>query len=153
MDKERCYLGGGESGDAAAYAGDVECQFGVSAGKFNEGIDIGADCIDAALHGGDGIGVALQSFALAPDGSEAFMGDVRGSAGMCSCEIAAEHEDVVGTQGRDVIGRKFGVQRGVGYSGRARWSRGAGCGIQTVGFRFSGFEEIKNSQGLIDVLL
>lgn len=93
--EEGCYLCGGEAGYTTAYAGDVECQFGMLSGKFNEGVDVGTDGIDAALHGGDGIGVALEAFAPAPDGSEAFVGYAGCAAGVCAGKVAAEHEYVV----------------------------------------------------------
>lgn len=93
--EEGGYFFVGEAGDAAADTGDEEGEFGMDLGKGDELIDVRADGIYAALHRGDGVTLALQTDALAPDGAKLAIGGISGSASMSACEVAAKDEDLV----------------------------------------------------------
>ena len=96
--KQRRYLIISESGYAAANASHEECQFGMLLGKPDEFIHIRSDSFHTALHGGDCIALALQSYALSHDGSELAVGDVSRTASMHTSQIAAEYKDLVRLQ-------------------------------------------------------
>lgn len=70
--EQRSYFGRTESGNAAAYFGDEECQFGMLAGEADEFVHIGLDAVGTSVHGRDAIGLSLQAGALTPDGSPLF---------------------------------------------------------------------------------
>ena len=105
--EQRGDLFGGKSGDSAADLRDEEIQLGIQPCELDEFIDIGLDGFDAALHGGYGIALALEADTLSPDGSELHEGQVCGSSGVHSGEVASENEDFVGLEGDDVVGRYF----------------------------------------------
>lgn len=81
-----------ESCYAATYPGDKEREFGVFFGKADERIHIGFDGINAALHGGNGVGPAMQPDAFAPYGTKPIVSQPRSAATMCACQIAAKYE-------------------------------------------------------------
>lgn len=93
-----------ETGDAATDLGDEEGHFRMLPGKPDEVVDIGGDGLHAALHGRNGIALALQSDALPPDGAEALPGQPCGPATVQSAEIASEDKDFTGPQRGDPIG-------------------------------------------------
>jgi hypothetical protein len=78
--KQRCNLPVLESGDAAADAGDIEEQFGMLTGEYDEIIHVRLDGIHTSLHRGNAIALSLQTNALSPDGSERPIGNPRRSA-------------------------------------------------------------------------
>lgn len=102
--KERGDLCRCEAGDAATDLGDEEGHFRMLPGKPDEVVDIGSNGLHAALHGRNGIALALQSDALPPDGAEALPGQPCGPATVQSAEIASEDKDFTGPQRGDPIG-------------------------------------------------
>lgn len=102
--EERGDLCGGKPGDAATDLGDKEGLFRMLPGKPDEVVDIGGNGLHAALHGRNGIALALQSDALAPDGTEALPGQPCSPAAVQSAEIASEDKDFTGPQRGDPIG-------------------------------------------------
>ena len=68
--EQRGDFAGGEAGDAAADAGHKEGQLGMTVGETDEVIHVGFDGVHTALHGGDGIALALQTNALTHDGAK-----------------------------------------------------------------------------------
>lgn len=115
-------IGGGVAGDAAADRGDEEGQFGVVAGVVDEAADGGAGAFQA-LHGRDGIGLALEAFANTPDGPETLHRDTGRSAHMASRLIAPEYENLAG------IKLKNQWRSGPGYhlSGKQKVNRMCVC--------------------------
>lgn len=89
-----------ETGNAAADGGDEEMQFRVCLGKCDKCIDIGDYGFHAALHGGNGIALALQAFALSPDGAELVVSKTSGTTGMPAGQVAAENEYLIVAQFR-----------------------------------------------------
>lgn len=87
-------LGGGEAGDAAADLGDQEGEFRVEPGEIDELIYVGFDGIGAAVHGRDGVRLALQAHALAPYGSEFFHCQQGGASAVGSGKVAAKNKDL-----------------------------------------------------------
>lgn len=96
--KERGYLRGRKARDAAAYLGDEESLFGVPAGKLYEPVDIWRYGPDAALHGGYGVTLALQTDTLPPYGAETLVGETRGTAAVHARKVAPEDEYLVGPE-------------------------------------------------------
>ena len=92
-----------ETGDAATDLGDEEGHFRMLPGKPDEVVDIGSNGLHAALHGRNGIALALQSDALPSDGAEALPGQPCGPATVQSAEIASEDKDFTGPQRGDPI--------------------------------------------------
>ena len=92
-----------ESGDAAADACHEECQLGMAGGELNELVHVWLDGLHSALHGGNGITLALQTDALAPDGAKALARDMGGTSAMSTCQVAAKHENFTRIQCRNSI--------------------------------------------------
>ena len=93
--KQGCYLLVGESGYAATYACNQKCGLIPLVGEVKKLIDIGADGINATLHGGYGIRVALDTDPIPPLGSETLIGNAGSSSDMDALKIAAKHENFV----------------------------------------------------------
>ena len=87
-----------KAGNATTDAGDIEVEFGVLSGKFDELIDVGFDGFHATLHGGDGIALSLQSHSLASNGTESVNGGACRTAHVHAVEVAAEDEHLVVAQ-------------------------------------------------------
>lgn len=94
--EQRSYFGRTESGNAAAYFGDEECQFGMLAGEADEFVHIGLDAVGTSVHGRDAIGLSLQAGALSPDGSPLFLGQQCGTSAVVAFEVASENEYFTG---------------------------------------------------------
>ena len=73
--------------------------------ETDELLDVGQDGVGTALHGGDGIALALQTHALSHDSAEFFNGDSCCATGMHTREVAAEDEDLVIAEAPDVVRR------------------------------------------------
>lgn len=93
----------GKAGYAAAYASDVEGCLVPFAGQGYELVDIWLDGIYATLHCRDGVRLPLYPYTLAPYGAEVFIGGASRSSGVLACKVAAEYEDLVRPQMRDVF--------------------------------------------------
>ena len=89
-----------ETSDAAANRGDEEMKFWVRLGKCDKCINIGRDGFHATLHGRNGIALTLQTFSLAPDGTEFVVSKTSGTTGMPACQVAAENENLIVAQFR-----------------------------------------------------
>ena len=80
--EEWSYLPVGKTGDAAADAGHKEGELSVLPGKGDKLVDIGLDGLYTALHGGDGVALALQTDALPHYGAELVERNAGGTSGM-----------------------------------------------------------------------
>lgn len=58
-----------ESGNAATYLRDEESHLGMCLGKVDKLVYIGFYGFRTAMHGGDAVGLSLQSGALSPNGT------------------------------------------------------------------------------------
>ena len=96
----------GETGNPTAYTSDEERQFGVLLCKADKLIDVGADGLHTALHGGDGIALPLQAYTLTVDGSEALIGQPCGTAAVMPCKVAPKYEHLIGFKVGDKVGGK-----------------------------------------------
>ena len=65
-------------------------------GIGDELIDVGADGVNASLHGGDGIALTLDAVAIAHYGSKIKIGNAGGTTSVHTGKIAAEHKHLVG---------------------------------------------------------
>ena len=95
-----------EAGDAAADAGDIEEAFRMRLGESDEIIHIGLDRLHAALHGGDGVALALNAHTAPPNGTELAICRPGGPAAMHAGQVAAEDKDLIGAQFRDMLRRE-----------------------------------------------
>ena len=95
-----------EAGNAAPYSGHKECELPVLSGELDKVIDIGLDFIHTALHGRNGIALALQADALAHHCTKPAVCIICRSTAMNTAQIAAKHEDLVGRELPDVFGRR-----------------------------------------------
>lgn len=93
--EERGNLFVAESCDAAAYAGDEECELGMLLRKEDKVVHVGLDGIDAALHGGDGVALTLEPYALSVYGAETFVGNAGSTTAVVTGKVAAKDEDLV----------------------------------------------------------
>lgn len=105
VSKKRSYLTVVEAGDAAAYAGDEEGEFGMLLRKADKVIHVRLYRLDASLHGGDGIALALQPYALPVDGAEALVGYACGSSSVVSGEVASKDKNLILLEVCDIFGR------------------------------------------------
>ena len=74
--KQRGYFVISKTCYAAANASHEEGEGRVLLGELDKLVHIRTDGFHTALHGGDGIALALQTYALAHDGSELAVGDI-----------------------------------------------------------------------------
>lgn len=102
--EERGDLPGREPRDAASDLCHEERQLRTSFRECDELLHIGADGLDIALHGGNGVAASLKSDALAPYGAEFPEREVRGSSGVHSGEVASEDEYLVFAEIGDMVG-------------------------------------------------
>lgn len=96
--KQWGYIALFEAGNAASYAGYIKCKLGMRCRKVDKFVDVGLYRFHSSLHGGDGITLPLQAFALPPYCTKLAGGNSCGSTGMCSCQIAAEDKYLMGSQ-------------------------------------------------------
>ena len=101
--EEGCHLLGGVAGDAAADGGDEEGEFGVLAGTVEETADGGCQG-GGSFHGGQGVGLSLQTFALSEHGAEASPGEEGGTSAVHSLDVAAKDENLSWLQLADAVG-------------------------------------------------
>ena len=104
VSKERCNLRIAKSGNAASYSGDEKGELAVLFGKADKLVDIRFDGLHAALHGGNGVCTAVQTYAFAPYGAKLPESQSGSTAAMCACQIAAKHEYLVFSQFRNHFG-------------------------------------------------
>ena len=97
------YLLVGEACNSASDACDEKGEFGVLLSEGDEFVDIGAYGFDAALHGWDGIRLALEADSLTVDGTEAFVGYTGSTSAVVTGEVTAENEDFVRLEMGDEI--------------------------------------------------
>lgn len=83
--RETCY--------AAADTCYKEGELRVLHGKGNELVYIRFDCFHSALHGWDGVCLAVEAYAFSPYGTKFLIGVTGCSASMGSGEVAAEDKD------------------------------------------------------------
>lgn len=102
--EQRGYLLVGEAGYAAAYARHKETQLGAARGIADEVVYIGLYRLDAALHGGNRVALAVVAHALAHHCAETPASHARSSAAVGSSQVASEHKHLVGPQGDNVVG-------------------------------------------------
>ena len=103
ISEQRGDVGDFVASDAAADARDEESELRMLAGKANETVDVVAHGIDA-LHGGDGVTLALESVALTEDGTEELHGGVGSAATVHAGGIAAENEYLPLFERGDAVG-------------------------------------------------
>ena len=103
--KQRCNFTDSEANDAAAYAGDQEGQLGVLLGESDEFVNVRLDGIRPALHGRDGIALALQPHTLTHNGTEFLESDTCCTATVSALQVAAEDKDFVLAETSDVVRR------------------------------------------------
>lgn len=73
-------------------------------GVFDELVDIRRYFVHTAVHGGNGIALALYADALSHNGAEIADCRTGGTTAVHPGQIAAEDEDLVGVEGRDMFG-------------------------------------------------
>ena len=94
--EKRGYLVGREAGYTTTDAGDEEMLVGMLLGVCDELVNIGADGVNASLHGGDGIALPLHAVAIAHYGTEMQMGNSGGTASVHTGKIATEDKHLIG---------------------------------------------------------
>ena len=102
--EQRGYFSGRESGYAAAYARHQKCLLRMSLGVFDELVNVRGYFVHTSVHGGYGIALALHTDALSHDGAEIADCRTSGSAAVHPGQIAAEDEDFVRLECRDMLG-------------------------------------------------
>ena len=110
-----------EAGDAASYAGDVEEEFGMGLSEFDKLVDVRLDGLHPALHGGDGIALALKAYSLTHHGAEPLNGDTGGTASMHASKVAAEDEHFVRLQFRDPVRREGRTRNSIELFFHSQW--------------------------------
>ena len=108
--KKGGYLGGSESGDTAPYRRDVKGLSGMTDSKGDKAVYVRSDSLYTALHGGEGVRITLEAFALSPDGPESVAGGPCRSSAMMSGKIASEDKNVVWAKGCYEIGSIFCIE-------------------------------------------
>ena len=93
----------GEACDSATDACDEKGEFGVLLSEGDEIVDIGAYGFNSALHGWDGIRLALETDSLTVDGTEAFVSNAGSTSTVVTGEVATEDEDFVRLEVGDEI--------------------------------------------------
>ena len=91
------------AGYAAAYGGDEEGVLLVITGEGDETL-YGLTGAGEAFHGGDGVALALEAFAVTPLCSEMVQGKAGGTSGVVTEVVGAEDEDLAGLEGTDEFG-------------------------------------------------
>ena len=76
----------------------------MTVGEADEILNVGQDGVHAALHGGDGIALALQANTLSHDGTELLHSRPCRAAGVCASQVATENENLIILEISDVIG-------------------------------------------------
>ncbi len=102
--EQRGYFSGREPGYAAAYTCYQKCLLRMQLGIFDELVDIRRDFVHTAVHGGYGIALALYTNALSHDGTEMVHCRTGCASAVHSGQIAAENEDFVRLECRDMLG-------------------------------------------------
>lgn len=87
-----------EASHSATNASDIEVEFGVAVGKADKLIDVWLNRVNASLHGGNGITVALQAHALPPYCTKPLYREARRLTTMVTFQIAAEHKHLIVVQ-------------------------------------------------------
>lgn len=103
--EQRSDFASSESGNAAAYACHQKCLLWMLLGVFDELVDIRRYFVHTAVHGGNGIALALYADALSHNGVEIADCRTGGTTAVHPGQIAAEDEDLVGVESRDMFGR------------------------------------------------
>ena len=86
--KERSNLLITESGYAATYSCNEECEPAVLLGEADESIHVWLDGFHTTLHGRDGVCLTMQPHAFAPNGTKPVVSQACSTATMCACQIA-----------------------------------------------------------------
>lgn len=84
-----------ESGDSAADAGNQELVLRVLLSKEDELVHVWLDGLHSALHGGNSVGLSLQAHTLPPHGTKAVICQTGCAATMMTCQITAEHKNLI----------------------------------------------------------
>ena len=87
--KERSNILITESGYAATYPCNEECEPAVLLGEADESIHVWLDGFHTTLHGRDGVCLTMQTHAFAPNGTKPIVSQACSTATMCARQIAA----------------------------------------------------------------